>query len=341
MIWGGLATLLAMIVPPAGQVIAWIAWAFLEFTIVVVQATARLPFGSFLVGKFDAPILAAYYLLLFGLTHVGWQTIRARVAWRPALALGVALVIGMWVWNLALAAPDGKSHVLFLDGGTTIVQSPRGARVVIDGGAQPSAVLSALGQRMPFWDRAIDWLVLTDASDDHLGALMTVLERYDVRQILQVNTPAKPTAAHLKWRDLLTSKRVPSVVAQAGLYIALDRAAVLEMVAARDETSSATGRLRAGSVAFLFAESASVDDQTALLQSGDDLASAILIAPRKITNDFVAAVNPQFAILFGGRSARAQPSADLLAALARAAILQTRERGTIEMIVDGNSLLVR
>jgi len=341
MIWGGLATLLAMIVPPAGQVIAWIAWAFLEFTIVVVQATARLPFSSFLVGKFDAPILAAYYLLLFGLTHVGWQTIRARVAWRPALALGVALVIGMWVWNLALAAPDGKSHVLFLDGGTTIVQSPRGARVVIDGGAQPSAVLSALGQRMPFWDRTIDLLVLTDAGDDHLAALVTALERYDVRQIVQVNAPAKPTAAYLKWRDLLTSKRVPSVVAQAALYIALDRAAALEMVAARDETSSATGRLRAGSVAFLFAESASVDDQTALLKSGDDLASAILIAPRKITNDFVDAVNPQFAILFGGRSARAQPSADLLAALARAAILQTRERGTIEMIVDGNSLLVR
>jgi hypothetical protein len=53
------------------------------------------------------------------------------------------------------------------------------------------------------------------------------------------------------------------------------------------------------------------------------------------------AINPQFAILFGGRTARDQPSPDLLAALARATILQTSERGTIEMIVDGNSLTVR
>ena len=62
---------------------------------------------------------------------------------------------------------------------------------------------------------------------------------------------------------------------------------------------------------------------------------------RKITNDFVDAVNPQFAILFGGRTARDKPSADLLSAFARTTILQTSERGTIEMIVEGNSLMVR
>ncbi|MEW5719380.1 MAG: ComEC/Rec2 family competence protein [Chloroflexota bacterium] len=340
MIWGGIATLVAMIVQPVGQVIAWIAWAFLEFTIVVVQATAALPFGSFQVGRFDAPILAAYYLLLFGATRIGWQTLRARIALRPALALGVALVIGMWGWNFALTAPDDKTHVVFLDGGTTLAQSPHGARVVIDGGAQPSAVLSALGQRMPFWDRAIDLLVLTDAGDDHLAALVTVLERYDVRQIVQANAPAKPTAAYLKWRDLIASKRVPVFIAQAGATITVDRDWRLEIVSTREDTASATARLRAGNLAVLFAESASADDQAALLKSGDDLTSGVLIAPRKITNDFVDAVNPQFAILFGGRTTRDKPSADLLAALARATILQTSERGTIEMIVDGNSLIV-
>jgi competence protein ComEC len=341
MIWGGTATILGMIVQPVGQVIAWIAWAFLEFTIVVVQATASLPFGSLDVGRFDAPILAAYYLLLFGLTRIGWQAIRARVVLRPALALGVALVVGVWTWNLALTAPDDKTHVVFLDGGTTIVQSPHGARVVIDGGAQPSAVLSALGQRMPFWDRAIDLLVLTDAGDDHLAALVPVLERYDVRQIVQVNAPAKPTAAYLKWRDLNASKRVPTLSAQLGLRVVLDREVMLEIVSLRDETSSAIACLHAGSVAFLFAESASADDQAALLKSGDDIGGIVLIAPRKIGADFADAVNPQFAIVFGGRAAHDNLSADLLAALSRTTVLQTSERGTIEMVVEGNNLIVR
>jgi competence protein ComEC len=340
MVLGGLATLLGMLVQPIGQVLAWIAWAFLAFTIAVVQFTASLPFASIPVGRFDAPILAAYYLALFGLTCVSWQTIRARLAWRPALMLGIALVVGVWGWNLALTAPDGKTRVVFLEGGTTIVHSPRGARVVIDGGAQPRAVLSALGQRMPFWDREVDLLVLTEADDDHLAALVTVLERYDVRQIVQVNAPAKPTAAYLKWRDLIASKRVPSSPAQPGLRVALDREVALEIVSSHEEAASAVVRLRAGSIAILFAASASLDDQAALIKSGDDLASSVLIAPRKITNDFAEAVDPQFAVLFGGRTARA-PSADLLVALARATILQTSERGVIEMIVDGNSLLVR
>jgi len=340
MIWGGLATILGMIVPPVGQVIAWIAWAFLAFSIAVVQFTASLPFGSIEVGRLGLPILAAYYIVLFGLTRVGWETLRARLALRPALALGIALVVGVWAWNLALTAPDGKTHVVFLDGGTTIAQSPRGARVVIDGGASPSAALSALGQRMPFWDRTIDLLVLTDADDDRLSALIALLERYDIRQIVQVAAPAKPTAAYFKWRDLIASKRVPVTQAEVGLEIAVDRDWRLEIVFARAETSSAIARVRVGNLAFLFAESASADDQTALLKAGDDLSSLVLIAPRKITNDFADAVAPQFAIFFA-RTARDQPSPDWLAALARATILQTRERKVIELIVEGNSLIVR
>jgi beta-lactamase superfamily II metal-dependent hydrolase len=115
----------------------------------------------------------------------------------------------------------------------------------------------------------------------------------------------------------------------------------LEIVSAHEETASATARLRAGSLAVLFAESASVDDQDRLVRSGNDLTSVVLIAPRKITNDFVDAVNPQFAILFGGHTARDKLSSDLLAALARATILQTSERGTIEMMVDRDLLIVR
>lgn len=340
MIWGGLATMLGMIAQPLGQVLAWIAWAFLAFSIAIVQFTAQLPFGSLPVGRFALPLLAAYYVMLFGLTRVGWETLRARLALRPALALGVALVVGVWIWNLALTLPDGKTRVVFLDGGTTLAQSPRGARIVIDGGAPPSAALSALGQRMPFWDRAIDVLVLTDADDAHLPALVAILERYDVRHIVQVNAPAKPSAAHVKWRDLIATKRVPVTQAETGLTIAVDRDWHLEIVFAREATSSAIARVRAGNVAFLFAESASAEDQTAFLQAGDDLTSSVLIAPRKLTHDFANAVDPQFAIFFA-RTAREQPTPDSLSALARATILQPRARGTIEMIVEGSSLSVR
>jgi len=51
MIWGGIATLLSLIVQPLGQIAGWVAWVFLTYTIEVVQLTARVPFASVLVLK--------------------------------------------------------------------------------------------------------------------------------------------------------------------------------------------------------------------------------------------------------------------------------------------------
>ncbi len=346
MIWGGLATLTAILVQPLGQMIAWIAWALLEFTIAVVQWTASLPLAALPVGRFDAPLLAAYYLLLFGATRLDWRALFARITLRPALAIGVALVAGMWLWSIALTAPDGRTHVEFLDttGAATLVRTPGGSKILIDGGANPSVVMSALGERMPFWERSLDLVVLTNTDDDHLAGLVDVLERYAVRQIIQPSAPAKPSAAYSRWRDLLAEKRVASLPAQAGMIVNLDREVALEIVQPSDAAQPALPAivcLRAGTVTFLFADSASADDQSALRASGMDLASAVLVAPRKLTPEFVDAVSPQFAILFVGSGAREKPSADTLAALASTTLLRTDERGTIEMIVDGQTLAVR
>lgn len=344
MLWGGLATLTAMVVLPIGQLIAWIAWAFLEFTIAVVQWTASLPLASIPVGRFGAPLLAAYYIILFGATRLDWRALVSRISLRPAIALGVALVAGMWLWSIALTAPDGKTHVEFIDAGgaATFIRTPSGARILIDGGANPSAVVSTLGERMPFWERSLDLLVLTNTADDHQAGLVDVLERYDVRQVIQASAPVKPTAAYLKWRDLVAQKRVVSVAAQAGLIVGLDRDVTLEIVYPNDTATAASPavvRVRADKIAFLFADSVSQDDQTALLASGIDVSSAVLAAPRQVAPEFVDAVSPQFAVLFGG--GRAEPSADLLTALASATILRTDERGDIEIIVDGQTLAVR
>jgi competence protein ComEC len=340
LIGGGLATLAGMMLPPLGQVIAWIVWAFPAFTIAVVQFTAQLPFSSIEIGRWDVAMLVAYYAVLFGLTRLGWQTIRVYLAARPALALGSALVAGVWTWNVALTAPDGKTHLIFLEGGTTLVQSPRGARIVIDGGAAPSTTLAALGQRMPFWERTIDLLVLTDAHEDNVPALLAILERYHVRHIVQVREPTKPTLAYTRWRDLIASRHIAVSEAQRGMQIQIEHDQALEIVWARDEPPAAVVRWRAGHLAFLFASHARVEDQHALLQLGDDLSNSVLLAPRQVIHDFADAVDPRF-VLFLRQTAREQPTPDTLAALARATVVFPRPRGKIEITVTGNHLHIR
>lgn len=341
-IFGGAATLVAMAVQPVGQVLAWIAWAFLEWTIAIVRATAALPLASVEIGRFDLPLLVLAYALILGLTLVDWDKWRRLIGIRPAVALGMSVVACVWVWNYALTAPDGKTHVEFLDaeGPATFVRTPRGTKALIDGGANPSVLLSVLGERMPFWDRSLDLVVLTSAEDDHLAGLVAALERYDVGRILQVKAPDKPTAAHVKWQALASQKPKAILAAQEGLRVDLDRGVAL-VIHEGEGSDNTVARLQAGSLAILFAESSAPEEQTALVNSVPDLASTVLVTPRKVEPEFVEAVDPQFGVLFTDDTARSAPSADLLAALSGVTLLQTGERGTIEFVVDGTRVRAR
>ncbi len=339
MILGGLATMVGMIAPPLGQIIAWIAWAFLQWTIIVVDATARVPFASLPVGYFDAALVGLYYFALFIAPRVDWRALREKISLRPALALGIALVFGIWVFTFASTAPDGKTHIYFLDtqgGAATFIRAANGAKILIDGGENPSATLSALGSRMPFWDRTLDLIVLTNPDGDHLAGLVAVLERYDARQIIEPLAPARPSAAYQKWRELIAQKNVPTITAQAGMQIEISdwRLEIIESKA------NVLARVRAGNLAILFADSATPPEQSALAASGESLASTVLVAPRKLEQKFLNAVNPQIAILFVGDNAREKPAQELLRALSGVTILRTDERGAVEVITDGVSLQI-
>lgn len=343
MIVGGLATLTGMLVQPIGQVIAWVAWTFTQWTIVVVQFTASLPLASIPVGYFDVALLGAYYFVLFGAPRVEWKAMSNRVMRNPSLALGALFVFAFLLVAFLFTVPDGKTRIEFLDAGgaSTFIRAPNGTRALIDGGANPSATLSALGARLPFWDRRLDLVVLTNTGEDHLAGLVAVLERYEVRQIIEPSPPARPSAAYLKWRELIAQKRVPVLPAQSGLQVE-NGAWRLEIVSPREgEKGSVVARLRAGGIAILFADSAETKEQDALVKAGESLASAVLIAPRKIAPAFFDAVNPTTAILFVDASARDKPSAEMLSALASALVLRTDERGVIELVVEGERVEVR
>jgi beta-lactamase superfamily II metal-dependent hydrolase len=187
-------------------------------------------------------------------------------------------------------------------------------------------------------------VVLTSADDAHIAGLVPVLDRFDVRQIVQAGHPAKSAAAWTKWAGLVGDKGVPSTTACAGLTAYVDRDVALEIIYPPPDSVADTPtvvQVRAGNQSFLFADSASVDDQTAMLESGVDLSSAFLVAPSKLAPGFFEAVNPQYAILFAGTGARGQPSADLLDALSPATILSTADHGTIEFSLDGETIAVR
>ena len=124
--------------------------------------------------------------------------------------------------------PDGKLHVVFCDvgqGDGIYIRFPDGKDMVIDGGpASPSQggsgtkIISCLSRHMPFWDRAIDVVVLTHPQRDHMDGLISVLERYTVSYMLRSDV-ATNTEGFATLKKRIAEKKVIEKFAQTGEVI--------------------------------------------------------------------------------------------------------------------------
>ncbi len=372
MLAGGLATLAGLLWLPAGQVLGWLAWLPLAWTVEAVRWTAALPFASLTLGRFSPWLLAGIYA---GLAAGLWLATRAgpplpalagsppvpggdrvRGSTQAMLAGGAAAVM---LAGLAIAGlPDGRLHVAFLDvgqGDAIFITTPRGQQILIDGGPGPSVVLAQMGSAMPFWDRSLDVVVNTHPDDDHLAGLLAVLERYQVSQVILPDVDAD-TPLYTAWQKALAGEGATVTRAQAGMRLALGDGVEAEVlhpgaVAAGDllNDHSVVLRLTAGRVSFLLPGDIEADVEQELVESGRPLAASVLKVAHhgSITSSspaWLAAVKPQVAVISVGADNRfGHPAAEVLQRYAAAGIpvLRTDQLGSVEFVTDGERLWVQ
>lgn len=101
---------------------------------------------------------------------------------RPAaLLLFLVLLISLMIFDL----PDRYLHLWFLDvgqGDSILIKTPTRHYFLIDGGPDDS-VVTRLSEEMPFWQKKIDAVFLTHSHSDHITGLIAVLERYQVDRL--------------------------------------------------------------------------------------------------------------------------------------------------------------
>lgn len=106
--------------------------------------------------------------------------------------------------------PDDRLHVVFCDvgqGDAAYIRAPNNMDMLIDGGPNDK-VLNCLGRHMPFYDRTIDVVMLSHAQKDHLQGLISVLERYEVKNV--ITTPVgNETEGYKNFIDLIKTKNIP------------------------------------------------------------------------------------------------------------------------------------
>ncbi len=81
--------------------------------------------------------------------------------------------------------PDGKTRMIFCDVGQGDgALLTRGTfQMVIDTGPANGMMLNCLSHHMPFWDKAIEVVVLSHPDSDHSGGLTTIKKYYKVDQV--------------------------------------------------------------------------------------------------------------------------------------------------------------
>ncbi|MFQ5987419.1 MAG: DNA internalization-related competence protein ComEC/Rec2 [Dehalococcoidia bacterium] len=378
-ILSALVGLIGLFALPLAQVIGWVAWLFLGYMTGVVGLFAALPWSSLEVGGMDASLVWLYYGIFGGAIWLGTRRERlsSRIkagAQRIATALNPfsrrlaakwvlppLLIIAILVWVAAAVAPEGgKLSVSFLDvgqGDATLVTTPTGQHILVDGGPSPEAISHRLGEGLPFWERNIDLVVLTHAHDDHVTGLVEVLRRYEVKHVLAPGFPYA-SAAYSEWLSVIEEKGMEYTRAEAGQRIDLGGGAILELLHPPGEFLEGTEsdidnngvviRLEMGEVSFLLMADLYNEGEEALLYHGVALRSTVLKvghhgSSTSTTASFLAAVNPQVAaISVDADNPFGHPSAEVMAGLSERLsedrIYLTSERGTITLTTDGTRL---
>jgi competence protein ComEC len=291
---GGLTAVIGLAAPPVAQVTGWLAWLAASYLEAVVSGLASLPLSSIEIGL-DAPLVLTYYAVLgacLWLARSGWRLpgilprldaplSRLPARWViPPLAASALLAV-----LAAVSVPDGRLHVSFLDvgqGDAILVQTAAGHDILIDGGPSAGAVTRALGDRMPFWDRRIDLLVLTHPHADHLAGLIEVLRRYRVDRVL---LPAgdHDSPLYREWLRLVEGKGVAVTTGRAGQRISAGNGGtVIEVLGPASSSLSGTDesglvlRVSTGQASFLLTADTGAEAESELARRRAGLASTVL-----------------------------------------------------------------
>lgn len=139
-----------------------------------------------------------------------------RMVGMKKLWYGVGLVLGL-VILLAGQLPGNKLRIIACDvgqgDGILIIKGQ--SQVLVDGGPSGEKILSCLGENVPFYDRQIELIVLTNTDYDHLNGLSSVVERYTVMEFVTADG-VHSSAALDKLRDRLVGAGVGVSMVEQG-----------------------------------------------------------------------------------------------------------------------------
>ncbi|MGE5818632.1 MAG: DNA internalization-related competence protein ComEC/Rec2, partial [Deltaproteobacteria bacterium] len=348
---GLLIAFLSLTFPVAATPLLWLEEHLTSLTTWLVQLFANLPLANISVPAPDRLEIAALYLLFLTLLLVR----KSRSA-PLALAIMVTLLVGdgVYWWGERWNRRELRvTHLNVGQGDAAVVELPGSKVLLIDAGGTATGEFDTGEAIVAPFLRArkilkVDYLMVSHAKIDHYGGMQTIVKEFAPEEFW--SSPAKgKTGRFDDLEEALEQGRIKRVMLHSYEPCrTIDGVELCVLYPAQENTNdgSVVLRLEYGKVRFLFAGDIEKRDERLLQARSAELQSAILKVPRHgsataSSDEFVAAVQPKFAVF--SRSAGSQAAASRDEVLSRyrqagAEILRTDEDGAIIFESDGSTL---
>lgn len=229
-------------------------------------------------------------------------------------------------------------------------------RVRVFVGGPDKNLLSEIAHVIPWYDRHIDMIVVTNPDLDHYSGFLSLLDRYSVDVDLESGTFSKTDTYTLLEKEIM-QKKIPKIIAQRGQRVNLGGGAYLEVLFPDRDVSGLTSNDGSLVMRLVYGDTSVIlqGDSTARIEEylvgldGNNLKSTILKAGHhgsrtSTTGDYVKTVAPEFAVMSSGaNNTYGHPHQETLATLSNYNIpaLDTCVMGRIIFKSDGKKFTLQ
>ncbi|MFH0912568.1 MAG: ComEC/Rec2 family competence protein [Patescibacteria group bacterium] len=271
--------------------------------------------------------------------------------------LALLILLNYLVWTAGSEANLPNLRVDVLDvgqGDAILIRTPSQQNILVDGGPDNS-VSARLGEILPIWDRKLDLVVATHWDADHITGLVTVLDRYEVKEVLITHPNVSLTKIGNAWQQAVAQVPIVNYADATDDYewgeVSWDTLLPLteDAVATDSNNSSIVAKLTYKGESLLLTGDMEEPEEDLLMQIYPAISAEILKVAHhgskySSTAVFLDRLYPQAALIsVGAHNSYGHPSLEALARLQAegADIYRTDEDGTIEVIFGDNGYSVK
>lgn len=196
-------------------------------------------------------------------------------------------------------------------GDSLFIESPTGTQVLVDGGPDKN-LMKEISKVVPWYDRHIDMLVVTNPDKDHYEGFIPLLNKYSVDVVLEPGTNNTYVEYSVLEKEIF-DKKIPKVLARRGQIVDLGGGAYLQILFPDRDVSDLSSndgsivmKLVYGDTSVMLQGDSTAKIEHYLVGLGDiDLKSTILKAGHhgsrtSTTEKYVSAVSPLWTVISSG-----------------------------------------